>query len=91
MLDLQIFLTLDGKSRWDVPLTMYESTNKIAFVAKLMFTFASTFTRMSLIAFYYLLVKDSGIMWYKYILHISQVLNLAVGITFVFMAVFLCV
>lgn len=32
---------------------MYTSTNLIAFVAKLMFTFASTFTRTSLICFYY--------------------------------------
>lgn len=63
----------------------------IAFVAKLMFTLASTFTRMSLIAFYYLLVRDSGLMWFKYVLHVSQALNVAVGITFIFLVIFLCV
>ena len=70
---------------------MYESTNKIAFSAKLMFTFAATFTRMSLICFYYMLVKDSGIVWYKWILHLSQALNAATGITFCTLGVFLCV
>lgn len=56
---------------WDVAPWMYQDANIIAFVAKLNFTLASTFTRLSLICFYYRLIKDSGVKWFKWVLHAS--------------------
>jgi len=76
---------------WDIPTSEIASANKIAFVAKLMFTLAATFTRLSLICFYYRLVKDSGMRWFNYVLHTALLWTLAVGIGFVCMCVWLCV
>ncbi|KAK3674979.1 hypothetical protein LTR78_005323 [Recurvomyces mirabilis] len=70
---------------WDIPTSEIASANKIAFAAKLMFTLAATFTRLSLICFYYRLVKDSGMKWFKYVLHAALLWTLAVGIGFVCM------
>jgi len=67
-----------------------QNANIIAFVAKLMFTMASTFTRLSLLCFYYRLVKDSGLRWYKWALHGSLFFVLAICVAFVFMTVFTC-
>lgn len=78
------------RHEWDIPITMIPAANKIAFVAKLMFTFAATFTRLSLLCFYYRLVKDSGILWFRWVLHASVALALAVCILFVCETVWLC-
>jgi hypothetical protein len=80
-----------NRHEWDIPFTMVPGANIIAFVAKLMFTFASTFTRISLICFYYRLVKDSGICWFRWILHISMAWTVAVCISFVCETIWLCV
>jgi len=76
---------------WDLPASIIPGANKIAFVAKLMFTFAATFTRLSLICFYYRLVKDSGLTWFNWVLHISVAWTVAVGISFVCETIWLCV
>lgn len=75
---------------WDIPLTMIPDANIIAMIAKLMFTLASTFTRLSLICFYYRLVKDSGRRGYRWVLHGSVAFVIAVCLTFIFQTVFLC-
>lgn len=79
-----------NRHMWDVEVGMIEHANIIAFVAKLMFTFASCFTRMSLIFLYYRLVKDTQFRWYRITLHISLVFNIAILISFVCIATFLC-
>ncbi|KXL45893.1 hypothetical protein M433DRAFT_66438 [Acidomyces richmondensis BFW] len=79
------------RHEWDIPITMIPAANKIAFVAKLMFTFAATFTRLSLLCFYYRLVKDSGILWFRWVLHASVALALAVCILFVCETIWLCI
>ncbi|KAI7476150.1 hypothetical protein KC357_g4763 [Hortaea werneckii] len=63
---------------YDIPPPMIAEAGKIAFVAKLAFVFAATFTRLSLIAFYYRLVKDSGLRWFKGVLHASLAWTVAV-------------
>lgn len=75
---------------WDLTNPMLEKAGKIAFTAKLMFTLAATSTRMSLIFFYYRLVKDSGLKWFKWILHASMAWTLAVCIDFVCQTIWLC-
>lgn len=79
-----------NRHEWDLSPNMIVGANKIAMVAKLMFTFAATFTRISLICFYYRLVKDSGLGWFNWILHIAMAWTIAVCISFVCEAVWLC-
>lgn len=75
---------------WDIPESMFPGAQKIAFVAKLMFTLAATFTRLSLICFYYRLVQDSGARWFKWVLHYSVAWTIAVCIDFVAETIWLC-
>lgn len=80
-----------NRHEWDLAPEMIVGANKIAFVAKLMFTFAATFTRTSLICFYYRLVKDSGLKWFNWVLHASLAWTIAVCILFVGETIWLCV
>lgn len=69
---------------------MIQSANIVAFVAKLTFTLAATFIRLSLICFYYRLMKDTGIRWFRYVLHASVLWTIAVCIAFVVLTIWLC-
>ncbi|KAK3633268.1 hypothetical protein LTR56_002505 [Elasticomyces elasticus] len=75
---------------WDIQTADIEKANIIAFVAKLVFTLAATFTRLSLCAFYYRLVKDSGIVWFRWVVHATVAFTVAIGVGFVFLTTFLC-
>jgi hypothetical protein len=79
-----------NRHMWDVEVGMIEHANIIAFVAKLMFTFASCFTRMSLIFLYYRLVRDTQTRWYTMTLHVSLAFNIAILISFTLIATFIC-
>jgi hypothetical protein len=79
-----------NRHMWDVEVGMIEHANIIAFAAKIMFTFASCFTRMSLIFLYYRLVRDTQMKWYRITLHISMAFNIAILISFVLLATFIC-
>lgn len=69
---------------------MIQSANIIAFIAKLTFTLAATFIRLSLICFYYRLIKDSGIKWFNWVLHISVAWTMSVCIVFIVLTIWLC-
>jgi hypothetical protein len=75
---------------WDIEAGKIQSANIIAMVAKLVFTLASTFTRLSLCCFYYRLVKDSGISWFRWVVHATMAFSAAIGIAFVFLSIFQC-
>ena len=75
---------------WDVPVHMIEQANRIAFVAKIMFTLASSFTRLSLIFLYYRLIRDTSLRWYSWALHASLAFNIVILISFVLLVVFTC-
>jgi hypothetical protein len=75
---------------WDVPVHMIEQANRIAFVAKIMFTLASSFTRLSLIFLYYRLIRDTNLRWYSWALHSSLAFNIMIIISFVLLVVFTC-
>lgn len=62
----------------------------MAFVAKLLFTIAATFTRLSLISFYFRLVKDSGYNRFRMVLWAGMFWQIAVCITFTLLIIFLC-
>jgi hypothetical protein len=75
---------------WDIPLTALPNAGKIAMAAKVLFTFASTFTRISLLCFYYRLVRDSGLRWFNWCLHSGMTFVVLVGIAFVFLSIIQC-
>ncbi|KAK4543304.1 hypothetical protein LTR36_005663 [Oleoguttula mirabilis] len=75
---------------WDIPASKIVDANIIAMVSKVLFTFAATFTRLSLCCFYYRLVKDSGIVWFHWVVHADVAFTVAICISFVFLSIFLC-
>ena len=79
-----------NRHMWDVEVGMIEHANIIAYVAKVMFTLASSFTRLSFIFLYYRLVKDTQIRWYMVTLHINLAFNIGILISFVLIATFMC-
>ncbi|THZ19006.1 hypothetical protein D6C89_07985 [Aureobasidium pullulans] len=75
---------------WDVEFTMFQSASIVAFLSKLLFTLAATFARASLICFYFRLIKDTGYSLSKWVLWATFAYNVAIGVAFVILAVFLC-
>lgn len=75
---------------YDIPLVKLKPTLQIAMAAKLLFTAAATFTRLSLFCFYYRLLKDTSRGLYVWVIHANVIYTVAIFITFVFLAVFLC-
>lgn len=68
----------------------YQNAGIVAYCAKLLFVQAATFTRISLILFYYRLVRDSGIQWFTYVLHGSMFFVVGLGISFTCVGIWLC-
>lgn len=64
---------------------------KVAFSAKLIFVFAATFTRQSLLCFYYRLIADAGMTWFTWALHATVFFNAAAAVTFTCLGIWLCV
>lgn len=79
-----------NKHVWDVSPTLVQPAQIVAFCAKMMFVFASGFTRLSLMALYYRLVKESTIWWYKWLMHFGTFINVSIFITLVFTGIFQC-
>ncbi|KAK4979514.1 hypothetical protein LTR28_004249 [Elasticomyces elasticus] len=75
---------------WDIPPSKIQKANVIAFAAKIMFTMAATFTRLSLLSFYFRLVKDSGVRWFVWVLRLSIVWVLGVCVAFVALTIWQC-
>ncbi|KAH6620442.1 hypothetical protein C7974DRAFT_316803 [Boeremia exigua] len=75
---------------WDIPLNKLTPTLKIAMAAKVVFTCAATFTRLSLHCFYYRLVADTGKRWFKWCIHLNVIYTIGIFISFIFIAIFLC-
>jgi hypothetical protein len=63
----------------------------LAFVAKLAFVCASSFTRLSLIFLYYRLIQESTVKWYRWSIHFGLVFNVSVFVVLIFIGVFGCV
>jgi hypothetical protein len=58
--------------------------------AKVVFTAAATFTRLSLQCLYYRLVSDTGKIWFKWLIHANVLYTLGIFISFTFLAIFQC-
>lgn len=70
---------------------MITPANKITFAAKMLFAPTTTLVRLSLICFYYRLVKDSGVRWFHYTLHVSTVYTVLVCFVFLMLAILECI
>ena len=57
---------------------------KIAMAAKIVFTAAATFTRLSLHCFYYRLVADTGKTWFKWLIHLNVAYTLGILVSFTY-------
>lgn len=79
-----------NRHEWDIPLDKIEGANIIAFIAKLTFVLAATCTRLSLCCFYYRLVRDTGITWFKWVVHGCTALTVITCVAFILLGVFLC-
>lgn len=75
---------------WDMPLPDLAPAGQIAMASKILFTFASYFTRQSLLCFYYRLVSDSAMHRFRIALHVANSFNMSVCITFIFLTIFMC-
>jgi hypothetical protein len=75
---------------WDLNPNVIQATSICAFASKLTYILASTFCRLSLVCFYYRLVRDSSIKWFYKILHVELAINAALGVAFLLMTVFAC-
>ncbi|KAH9868670.1 hypothetical protein J1614_007742 [Plenodomus biglobosus] len=73
---------------YDILFDKFVPTSKIAMSAKVVFTAAATFTRLSLHCFYYRLVADSGKTWFKWLIHANVVYTVGIFISFTFIAIF---
>lgn len=88
-------MILLGKSGWDRHLwdlepKYFQQFLICAFVAKLTLVLGSVFCRLSLICFYYRLIRDSSLKWFHNVLHASLAMNTLIGVAFVFLLVFAC-
>ena len=79
-----------NRHAWDLPPAMIVDASKILFAGKATFVLASTFTRLSLLCFYYRILKDSGIKWFRWVLHASVIWTVAIAIMFMTLIVFTC-
>lgn len=75
---------------WDVPIAGIAPSGKIAMAAKVLYTCASTFTRMSLICFYYRIVGDTMNSVFRWILHLSMVYVIAIFISMTVLIIWQC-
>ncbi|KAK3201109.1 hypothetical protein GRF29_213g1069218, partial [Pseudopithomyces chartarum] len=75
---------------YDIPMSKWGANLKIAMAAKLLFTAAATFTRLSLFTFYYRLVKDSSRQGFRWMVHLNVAYTVAIFFTFIFLGTFLC-
>jgi hypothetical protein len=67
---------------YDIPYPKLVPAQKIAMAAKVIFTTAATFTRLSLLLFYYRLIADGGSTWFRWAIHVNVAYSIAILIAF---------
>jgi hypothetical protein len=63
---------------------------KTQMAGKVLFSAATFFTRVALLLFYYRLVVDTGLKWFKRVIYASLLFDVATFIAFVVLSVFPC-
>jgi hypothetical protein len=77
---------------WDIPFNNIAVgvVFKTQMAAKVMFSTATFFTRVALLLFYYRLIVDTGLKWFKRALYAAFAFDFAVFIVFVVLSIFAC-
>ncbi|KAF2101222.1 hypothetical protein NA57DRAFT_33665, partial [Rhizodiscina lignyota] len=75
---------------WDIRLENIAPSFQIAFATKIIFSLAAMFTRISLLLFYYRLVKDSGLHRFRMVIHVFLGFSVAVGLALALLTVWQC-
>jgi hypothetical protein len=75
---------------WDVPIDGIAASEKVVMAAKILFTCACSFTRMSLICFYYRIVGDARRKWFRWLLHASMAYIIAIFTSFIILTIWQC-
>ncbi|MBE7182582.1 MAG: hypothetical protein INR71_15485 [Terriglobus roseus] len=76
---------------WDIPLSDSAGNLKVALASTILFTCAASSTRISLVCFYYRLVREVKRPLFRWALHLTLGYCVAVWITFVFTSCLQCV
>jgi hypothetical protein len=81
-----------GRHIYDLPLTYkaISSVMKTQMAGKVLFSAATFFTRVALLLFYYRLVVDTGLKWFKRALYAAFIFDFATFISFVNLSIFAC-
>ncbi|KAF1988795.1 hypothetical protein K402DRAFT_419144 [Aulographum hederae CBS 113979] len=75
---------------WDVPPHLLSACIGVFFSCKIFFIFATTATRLSLLSFYYRLIKHSGLKNFRWVLHSSTVFVIVIWFLQMLLAIFQC-
>ena len=64
---------------------------KLAYWTKILFNLASNATMLSILTFYYRLIGDTSVTWFRSAIHAAMVFNLAVWFVFFIALILTCV
>ena len=75
---------------YDIPPENFHVLGLTALAAKYLFCVAATFVRLSILCFYYRLVRDTGETRFRIVVHFGMVLNLSIFTSFMMTSFFIC-
>ncbi|KAF2823494.1 hypothetical protein CC86DRAFT_298489 [Ophiobolus disseminans] len=75
---------------WDIPIENFSPALKILYFTQIQFIATATFTRLSLHCLYYRLVSDTGITWFKWLIHANVACTVCIFISATLVQVFQC-
>ncbi|KAF2399187.1 hypothetical protein EJ06DRAFT_75270 [Trichodelitschia bisporula] len=76
---------------WDIPIAWTEGSLKLAYVSKILFMLAGNCTVLSLFTFYYRLIGESSMKWFRWVLHLALAFNITTFFVFLFLQIFICI
>ncbi|KAF1811365.1 hypothetical protein P152DRAFT_459764 [Eremomyces bilateralis CBS 781.70] len=80
-----------NRHTWDVPIEWIDGSLKLAYATKILFLIAANATMVSLLAFYYRLITDVNIRWFRLALSSSIAFNLICWIVFLVLQIVPCI
>ncbi|TID13469.1 hypothetical protein E6O75_ATG11385 [Venturia nashicola] len=76
---------------WDVPASFFVSGAETLFAAKIFWTTASTFIRLSILVLYYRLLEHVQVQQYRWVLHINTLFIAGIYMSYLGTTIFACV
>ncbi|KAF2429363.1 hypothetical protein EJ08DRAFT_573853, partial [Tothia fuscella] len=75
---------------WDLPFREWAGALKLAWATKVIFSASACFTRLALLFFYYRLVQDSGMKWFRNMIHFTVFVSISTMLVLIFITIFQC-